>query len=71
VNFSPPSSRVSLPAFIGKRRPCAGNDRLDFNAFNDEMSPIFLLLETVDEEEGNEQLSMKRLCFPFQMAVLR
>jgi len=62
----PPLSRLGSsfsPAFIGQRRPCAGNGQLDFNAFNDKTSPIFLLLETVDEEEGNEQLSMKRLCF--------
>jgi len=60
--FSPLGSSFS-PAFIGQRRPCAGNGQLDFNAFNDKTSPIFLLLEMVDEEEGNEQLSMKRLCF--------
>ena len=60
--FSPLGSSFS-PAFIGQRRPCAGNGQLDFNAFNDKTSPIFLLLEMVDEEEGNEQLSIKRLCF--------
>jgi hypothetical protein len=51
------------PAFIGQRRHCAGNGQLDFNAFNNKTSPIFILLEMVDEEEGNEQLSMKRLYF--------
>jgi len=62
----PPLSRLGSsfsPAFIGQRRPCAGNGQLDFNAFNDKTSPIFLLLETVDEGEGNEQLSMKQVCF--------
>ncbi|KAJ6886155.1 hypothetical protein NC651_026747 [Populus alba x Populus x berolinensis] len=59
----PPPGSSFPPAFIGQRRPCAGNGQLDFNAFNDKTSPIFLLLETVDEEEGNEQLFMKRLCF--------
>jgi len=59
----PPTGSSLSPAFIGQRRHCAGNGQLDFNAFNNKTSPIFILLEMVDEEEGNEQLSMKRLYF--------